>query len=91
MAAYPRVVTRMLLLFVLMLFCSGCAQRLTTIPDSAEAMANWQTARNFQAQGRYELARQYYVVALAASRSPETQTVLKRELDATERMIQALR
>lgn len=69
----------------------GCARNLTHIPDSAEAIANWQTARNFLAQGRFELARQYYLVALAASHSPETQVALKDELEKVDRMIQAMR
>lgn len=91
MTAYARIPHGVLALLLLALLAGGCAQRLTTIPDSAEAMANWQTARNFQAQGRFELSRQYYVIALAASRSPESQTVLKRELEVVERMIQAMR
>lgn len=70
---------------------AGCAAHVTHMPEASETVANWQAARNFQAQGRYELARQYYVVALATARSPETQTTLKREIEATDRMLQAFR
>lgn len=52
---------------------------------------NWQAARQFQAQGRHELARQYYVAALASARTPEQQEALKRDIEATDRIIHSFR
>ncbi len=69
----------------------GCGSRVTSMPETSQTVAFWQQARNYQAQGRYELAKQYYQLALAGSRSLETQTVLQREIEAADRMLQTLR
>lgn len=74
-----------------LLWLSGCSRHVTHIPDSSETIANWQLARNYHGQGRLELARQYYVLALASARSPEVQVALQREIDAADRMLQAMR
>lgn len=69
----------------------GCGTHVTSIPESSQTMASWQQARNYQAQGRYELAKQYYQIALAGARSIESQTALEREIEAADRMLQTLR
>lgn len=74
-----------------LMWLGGCARHVTHIPDSAETIANWQIARNYHGQGRLELARQYYVLALASARSPEVQAALQREIEAADRMLQAMR
>ena len=68
----------------------GCA-RVTSTPESSDTLARWQEARNYQAQGRYELAKQYYQIALAGARTPASQLTLKREIEAVNRMLDTLR
>lgn len=69
----------------------GCGKHIMTVPESAETLNNWQIAREYQKQERYELARQYYVLALAGAREIESQKALQVELKAVERMIEAMR
>lgn len=79
----------MVLLFAALLM--GCSTHVTSIPESTQTMASWRDARNFQAEGRYELAKQQYQLALATARTPDSQTALQRELQAVDRMLQTLR
>ena len=69
---------------------AGCT-RVTSMPESSQTLAHWQQARNYQARGRYELAKQYYQLALAGSVSSESQAALQREIDAADRMLQTFR
>ncbi len=80
----------LLLLCLALPLMHGCT-RVAVTPEAEETIFNWTQARDYQAQGRYELARQYYLVALAAARTPETQQTLQRELDSVDRMIEAMR
>lgn len=78
-------------LFVIcFIWVAGCT-KVAIIPESGETLTNWSLAHEYQAQGRYELARQHFVLALASSRTTDSQATLQRELDALERMIQAMR
>lgn len=71
-------------------FASACT-KVAVIPEAEETVYNWSQARDYQAQGRYELARQHYLLALAAARTAESQQTLQRELDSVDRMLEALR
>ncbi|MEG2005092.1 MAG: hypothetical protein RR014_03555 [Bilophila sp.] len=72
------------------IWIAGCTS-IAVIPESGETITNWSLARDYQAQGRYELARQHFLLALASSRTTDSQTTLQREMDALDRMIQAMR
>lgn len=85
-----RTYTAMVLFVVCFVWVAGCT-KIAVIPESGETLTNWSLAHEYQAQGRYELARQHFVLALASSRTPDSQTTLQHELDALERMIQAMR
>ena len=80
-------------IFTILLFClalTGCA-KYTVVPETGATLSNWSIARDYQAQGRYEFARQYYVLALASARTPDSQVALKQEIEVVERQIQAMR
>jgi len=80
-------------IFPILLLClslAGCGAKYT-VPETGSALGNWRTARGYQAQGRYEMARQYYGLALANARTPDSQVALKQEIEAVERQIQAMR
>ena len=57
-------------------------------PDS---LANYQLGRNYAAAGRYELAREHYLIALAAANTAAMQEALAQELGSIDMMIKSLR
>ena len=76
------------------LVLTSCAYQSTPnhlATDSDEALANWHNARYFQAQGRYELAREHYLLALAAARTDDVRNALGQELYAVDLQIKTLR
>lgn len=82
---------RMICFFALCVLLTGCSSKYTGVPETGSTLSNWTYARNYQAQGRYELARQYYVLAMADARTPDSQAALRQEIEAVERQIEALR
>ncbi|MDR2727373.1 MAG: hypothetical protein LBC10_05215 [Deltaproteobacteria bacterium] len=85
---------RTVLIFLLCLALAGCAKytaKYTTVPETGSTLSTWSIARGYQAQGRFEMARQYFVLALANARTPDSQTALRQEIEAVERQIQAMR
>ena len=67
---------------------SAAFDRLT---DTRATMHNWQLARDYERQMRYELARQHYLLALASCRSASTQEQLRRELESIDLQIRTMR
>lgn len=84
------------LLAALLLACApglgGCsATRATVTAEGAETIDNWTAARRYQAEGRYELAKQYYSPALASARTQSALEQLKRELFTVDLQIRTMR
>ena len=61
------------------------------LADTRATRHNWQLARDYERQMRYELARQHYLLALASCRSEPTQTQLRRELESVDLQIRTMR
>ncbi|MDR0465761.1 MAG: hypothetical protein LBH94_00210 [Deltaproteobacteria bacterium] len=61
------------------------------ITDTKATRHNWNLARDYELQMRYELARQHYLLALASCRSESTQAQLKRELESIDLQIRTMR
>ena len=78
-------------LLIMACLCFGCGTRYTAVPETASTLHNWGLAREYQAAHRFEMARQYYVLALADARTPNSQQALRQEIEAVERQIQAMR
>ena len=57
-------------------------------PDS---LRNYKAARDFATAGRFELAREFYLLALATANDPSLQDALALELDSVDMMIKTLR
>ncbi len=76
-------------LFAGFVLCA-CA-RIAVAPHDPACLWNMQQARNYTAQGRYELAKEHYLLALAASNEPETKSAIAHELQSVDKMIQTLR
>ncbi|NCC25662.1 MAG: hypothetical protein EOM25_10790 [Deltaproteobacteria bacterium] len=73
--------------------CEQCrsATTATAVPYHEEALFNYYLARRYQAEGRYELAREKLVLALAIARNEEFRAQCLSELQRTEDMIYAKR
>ncbi len=79
-----------ILVILLALFSLSCSNYAFS-PETGSTLSNWSIARDYQAQGRFELARQYYALALADARTYTSQEALKQEIIALDRQIQAMR
>ena len=62
-----------------------------SLTDTKATKHNWKLARDYERQMRYELARQHYLLALAACRSERTQAQLRRELESIDLQIRTMR
>lgn len=80
-----------LLALFLVLALPGCSSKTVLLTDPADTVATWNMARYYQAEGRYELARQYYGLALSTARSQDAVNQLQRELFGVELQLQTLR
>jgi len=58
---------------------------------NADSLRNYKAGRDFSAAGRYELAREHYLLALASANDPVLREALARELDSIDLMIKSLR
>lgn len=67
------------------------ARDAAVAPYTADSLHNYKAARDFAAQGRYELAREHYLLALAAATDPYLQDALAVELESVDLMIRSLR
>ena len=54
--------------------------------ESDETMDNWLLGRRYQAECRYELARQHLALALASARTDTVVEQLKQPQDITEQL-----
>jgi hypothetical protein len=78
---------------------TGCAtadkepppDRAALTPYDANCLHYWQLGRTYMGQGRFELAREQLLLALAASNSAETRSLLSHELRSVEMMIKTER
>ena len=68
----------------------GRPDRTVVTPHSPTGLLNLQLARQYAAEGRFELAREHYLLALAASNDHNRDSIAQ-ELHATDMMIKTLR
>ena len=87
-----------LILSCLLLLTAGCgvtshlsSERVVVTPHSPTCLWHLKAGRDYAAQGRYELAKEQYLMALAASNTGECSEVANQELKAVDLMIQAQR
>lgn len=58
---------------------------------NTDCLRSYKAARDFTAAGRYELAKEHYLIALASANTPALQDALVKELDSVNLMIKSLR
>jgi thioredoxin-like negative regulator of GroEL len=84
-----------LLALALALTLSGCSSRpaiqAEVLPEHENTLENFTLARQYQTQGRLEMARDRYLQALATARNPELKTRIVEELEAADRQIRSQR
>lgn len=72
--------------------CAGNSKhKIVAVAESEETIANWQQAQSFQAEGRYELARQYYALALSTALTQSAVTQIERALAGVDLQIKTMR
>ena len=96
---------RILPLSILALILTGCGvfqqqaaappppepQAVVAAPYHENALYNFHLGRSYMAQGRYELARERYLLALACSHDDDLRLRAAQELEAAQRQIESLR
>ena len=84
-----------LLALTLALALAGCgrtpAPQAEVLPEHENTLANFTLARQYQTQGRLEMARDRYLQALATARNPELKARIVEELDSADRQIRSQR
>lgn len=84
-------ILRIFLIPLLMgIFLVACT-RSPLVAESDETMDNWLLARRYQAEYRYELARQHFALALATAKTLGVVEQLQQELAAIDLQIKTLR
>lgn len=66
-------------------------ENLYASPYTPDSIANYRLGREYAAAGRYELAREHYLLALAAASDRDMQDALVSELKSIDMMIKSLR
>ena len=84
-----------------MLLAAGCASvsseqqenmaAAAAVPYSAVCLHNYQLAQYYAMAGRYELAKEHYLLALAAAENPRLRGILASELEGVDKMIYTTR
>lgn len=76
--------------FALISGCGGKTEVLS-VPYSGESLINYQAGKDFLGEGRYELAKESFTLALASSRDPGMRYVIMQEIDSVNMMIETRR
>lgn len=88
---YTYIIVIILLLGIL----SGCSAfsstKLATTPYSSSTLENLKQGREYASAGRYELAREHYLLALASSEGSGATNLITQELQAVDLMIKTQR
>ena len=96
--------TALFILLVALLTLEGCAMLdglvskpappapgVVVAPYNGNALHNFYMGRQYVAEGRYELAREHYLLALASAREEAMRDALVAELQSVDRLIKTLR
>ncbi|MDY7001336.1 MAG: hypothetical protein SVS15_06100 [Thermodesulfobacteriota bacterium] len=71
---------------------TGCAKpQAEAVPYHGHALHNFHLGRKYQAQGRYEMARDRFLQALATAEDADMRARLAREIQAADKLIELQR
>ena len=87
------MIYRILLIPLFTVFLLGCGNKHTepVAPFNSNSRWHLQLGRDFAAQGRYELAREHLLMALASNADPMLRGMLTHELKSVDAMIKTQR
>lgn len=87
-----------IILCIISVFClsalfAGCGnkEQVMSAPYADETLINYQAGKHYLAEGRFELAKECFTLALASSRDPEMRYVIMQEIDSVNMMIETRR
>ena len=66
-------------------------ERIVIVPHDPNSLRNLRLGREYASSGRYELAKEHYLLALASRSDEATKKIVLHELHAADLMIQAQR
>ena len=69
--------------------CSGT--QVVSAPYADESLVNYKAGKRYLAEGRFELAKECFTLALASSRDPGMRYVIMQEIDSVNMMIETRR
>jgi len=78
---------------ILLLGCGSGSKRNTepVAPHNSNSLWNLQLGRDYAAQGRFELAREHLLMALASNSDPHMRGLLTHELKSVDTMLKTQR
>ena len=86
-----------LCLTIILAACAGCSlfepskARAAAVNYSDQSLHNYKQGQYYASAGRFELAKEYYLLALAATTDPGMQDAISRDLEAADAAIQIQR
>lgn len=82
-------------ILLMLLALAGCSTAkepdMVGAPYHENALYNYYLGRDYMARGRYELARERFLLALACSRNEDMRLMAAAELEAAQRQIESQR
>ena len=75
----------------LFVFVLGACRENIMVAEAPQTMQNWKQALEMRNAERYELAYQYYSLALSSATSENAIVQLKKEMEDMQRVIKAIR
>ena len=69
------------------MFKSSSGAKSAAVSYSDQSLYNYKQGQYYASAGRFELAKEYYLIALAATSDPEMQDAISRDLDAADAAI----
>ena len=68
-------------------FQSSPEKSAAAVAYSDQSLYNYKQGQYYASAGRFEIAKEYYLLALAATTDPEMQDAISRELEAADAAI----
>lgn len=97
MTRFHKILLPILCLGILAAACAGCSMfgsskaKSAAVSYSDQSLYNYKQGQYYASAGRFELAKEYYLLALAATSDPEMQDAISRDLEAADAAIQIQR
>jgi ABC-type amino acid transport substrate-binding protein len=90
-----KILLPLICLALIAVLCASCSssyfsdnrKSAASVSYSDQALHNYKQGQYYASAGRFELAREYYLLALAAADDPDLQDIINRELHAADAAI----